>query len=304
MKKTTTIAGALTVFALAACTKQENPVPTALGKTEIAFAAQGIEVEEQTKTVTEVSGSDIEKNGFKVVGVMVTGGTVLFNAVATKGGDAYKPAGAPYYYPETGNVNFYGVYPTSQTIVISNSKASLSYSQGDGSLDIVAAAAEGISKQSAAVAMSFGHILSQLGIKVMAKDGNATYTLNYLKINAPASGTYDFSNDAWTPGSPADISYISAEQNVTTTAAAAGSKGNIALVPSTVTLSLKWTCTKAGATVGTYERAITVTLTKGKKTTATLTLPNDKADEITFTVSVSDWTSEEKSMEISEELAI
>lgn len=284
--------------ALASC----NKLPSAgVSNNEIRFENTGIGVE--TKAFYEVTDEDIEINGFNIAAIVDNGNGVMFNKAVTYNKDSYTVPGEHYYWPVSGTMSFYGVYPKTQAIGISSGVATLSYTQNSDT-DLIAAKATGVSKTSSAVALNFDHILSQVSIKVQGKETTVDYKVFSVTLTAPDGGTYAYSNGTWTPSSTtADYSVYSNGSGIPVVTDAMTALGSpMSFVPGKAKLNVVWKCYNKTGTkdlVCAKDVTVDVTLTKGKNTTFNLTL-SFSASGLTFNSSVGEWVSEEQSISILE----
>lgn len=290
---------ALTV-AVTACDK---PVPDK-GDEMIRFGVDGLKAEVLTKAYSENTLSSVESAGFNIAGLV--GSTAMFNDHASLSSSFWYPDSGPYYYPSSGTMDFYGVFPVSQSISLSGSAATLDYTQ-NADTDLLVARSHDVSASESAVALTFDHALSLVRFNAVGSDPKALYKVKTIKITTPTSGTYNyganFAAETWTPGGEtAQLTYSS---TVTTLDGTTAIAGGMTVIPCTPTIYVEWdTYTLDGTSlVASYSdsKALGSALAKGVESTITLTLPNADAVPIFFSVAVNPWGSASLSLDFSEE---
>lgn len=280
----------LGVMALASCSKQ-------MGEGEIYFGKKSITV---TKAVTESTNNGIKANGFKAAVVIDANNAVMFNKTLILNNGVYTVPGETYYYPSIGTISAYAAYPASENITLAGSVATLAYSQ-NATEDLIAAKANGISKQGAPINLTFAHVLSQVSFQARGKDANANYKLKLIEVTAPASGTYRYASNDW-----ADLGTATAYNAYTNAGAAVPTNAyqaygeSMTFVPCDVALRVVWDCYNKvdGTLIASYDQSIDATLVQGNCSTFKLLLPNGDAEEIKFTISVNDWVDDEQELEV------
>lgn len=302
MKKTfrTILALSAGVMALASCTKIGDAICAFSGSNEIRFGSNGVRI--GTRAFVETDDSRLQAGGFKVAAVIDADNSVMFNsAVAYNSTDAvYRVSGGSYYFPTEGTMSFYGVYPASQAIAVSDGVATLAYTQNSDT-DLVAAKATGVARQSTAVLMTFDHLLSQVSIKAQGENTGVDYKLKSVKITDANGGTYSFADDSWTPGST--TAEYTVYSNATGMAVSTSGKTDVgsamSFVPGTVSLNVVWECYNKGTAVlvSSNDQSVSVTIEKGKHSTLNLTLPSNSS-ELTFVTSVSGWVKDNQNIEV------
>lgn len=272
---------------------------------EIFFSSNGLVV--STKAVTESDDSKLQANGFNVaVCIDNAASNVMFNKKVTYESGIWKVSGATYYYPFDDTISAYAVYPTSETVTTDASGASIAYTQ-DARKDLVAASETNIARQSAAVNLSFRHILAQVKVKCQGSDPNADYVLKTIELKAPCGGTYLFSNDSWTElGDATSYTYYNNVGESVSTSEMQSFGESMTFIPSTVDIRAVWYCkNKIDRTVvGTYDQSVEVKLSAGNLSTLKLKLPNSNAREIDFSVNVEPWDTDEQELEMKESVAV
>ena len=313
------------VLALPSCTREAVPAtaqdsvsagPAVVSAhSPVTFGVAGV-----TKAFTETTAATLASEGFNVFGVAVSGtsssptfANYIENLHVTLQPDGrYFDASNIYYYPQNATMDVYcSNYGTG--ISVSGGIASLPYTvDAAREYDLVAASRFGVAPSSEAIALSFGHILSQAVVKCEGVDGNAVCHVTSIKATAAREGSYVFSRsnsglDAWTSlGEAEDVVLFSlpAGQAVANATYAPGSQapthnftaltGAKVFFPGTVTFEVEWFCSSNGQVVGTYSGTADIVLEKGKLNNVNLMLPNSAASEVAFTVSVAEWQTAEK----------
>ena len=297
MKKFTFISFAL-VAMLCSCNKEiVSPVTGPVNGTETKNAIVfGVDSELlESKAVTESTASQVQTNGFNVAGVTSENVTLFGSSKATwDSAKSWYSTATTYYYPATGTMSFYAVYPVSQAVTVTSGAATLAYSANENT-DLIAAKATGVSASNNSVALTFDHILSQVDFTAKGADSKVTYKITSIKVTAPTSGTYAYSNGSWTKGATdAQTVYLSTSTDVSTSEATSVGVAQT-FIPVELTVSASWECYSGGVKAAEYNNVTAkFTPTKGKKCTVNLTLPNSDGKGITFTISVNPWGTESK----------
>lgn len=298
MKKLFTIIAA--VFALAACQKNLPAVLSDSG--EIRFGVGG---EVGTKAFTEVTKEALQTNGFNVAAIIDADNSTMFNDKVTHNAtdELFSVSGKHYYFPNTGTMSFYGVYPVSQAITVASGAASIAYSQ-NADTDLIAAKATGVSKQSSAVMMTFEHLLSQIDIKAKGEDANADYKLKSVTVTAPNGGTYTYADDEWALSETSGNYDVyrtaeSAADMVVSTSAYTAVGGAMTFLPANADIRVIWECFNkdGGQLISSNDQTINVTMAQGEHATCNLTLPSN-VSEIKFNITVNPWTEKSKDFRV------
>ena len=317
---------AFLALALPSCTREavpsaesvQAPSSAALVSADspVTFGVAGV-----TKAFTETTAATLASEGFNVFGVAVSGTSAaptfanyIENLHVTLQPDGrYFDASNIYYYPQNATMDVYcSNYGTG--ISVSGGIASLPYTvDAAREYDLVAASRFGVAPSSEAIALSFGHILSQAVVKCEGVDANAVCHVTSIKAKSAATeGSYVFSRsnaslDAWTSlGEAEDVTLFTlpAGQAVANATYAPGSQTPThnftalteakVFFPGTVTFEVEWFCSSNGQVIGTYSGSADIALEKGKLNNVNLMLPNTSASEVAFTVSVAEWQTAEK----------
>ena len=196
---------------MASCTKTEL-VQTENDLNPIAFE----NFIHKTTKATSVVTTDLQTNGFKVSAYYTpTSGTASWYFKNFEVSYADSKYSTTYYWPETGTMDFYAVYP--KTFTISDSKT-FDYSNTAAKTDIVTATdTEGTGNcathtaTASTVALTFNHILTQIYFSGKTTDEN--YYCKVSKIEVVANGsvaTYTFGSGFSTPTTAATYPYLNA----------------------------------------------------------------------------------------------
>ena len=279
--------------AVTSCNKELDSPSPFIGNNEIAFGSRGVIV--GTRAFTETTNALLQANGFGVAAILDADNSTMFNAaVAYESADGvYRVPGSHYYYPSSGTVSFYGVYPSSQAITLSSGVATLAYSQ-NADTDLVGVAVRNVARQNAPVQMDFEHLLSQVTVQCKGYDTTVDYKVTSISIKNANGGTYAYADDSWTRSSTlADYSYLSTDTAVASDAMTpVGSP--MSFVPGDIDLTVAWKCFNKGTetVISENEETVSTNITKGKHTSINLTLPSNSS-EITLVTSVGEWVDED-----------
>lgn len=277
------------VLALASCNKSVTADIPAYGSDEIVFGTDLVLVE--TKAFSESTNDNLQAGGFNVAAVIDADHSAMFNKAVAYANGVYSVPGEHHYWPKTGTMSFYGVYPKTQAVSVDSGVATLSYTQ-NADTDLIAAKAAAVSKTDGEVVMAFDHILSQLSIKVQGEETTVDYKLFSLTLTAPDGGTYAYADGSWTPSATtADYPVYSNESGMAVSTSAMTAVGSaMSFVPGDVKLRARWTCYNKGTSIIVNEKDVTidVTLAAGKSTALSLTLPFNGTG-LTFSSTVGSW---------------
>lgn len=293
------LAAAWAVTVLVSCDKMSSS-ETALRDGEIRFGEAGITVD--TKAFTETTATTLRGSGFNAAAIFDSDGSAMFNDAVAYSDGTYGVPGKKYYWPVSGTMSFYAVYPKSQAISVSTGGvATLSYSHNTD-IDLVAAKAANVTRRSTAVMLSFDHILSQVNVKAKGAETTVDYKVFSVKLTDASGGTYTYVNGEWTPGSTTQAYsvYSSASGLSVSTSSLTNVGSTMSFIPGAVKLQVVWKCYNKSTSTVVCEKDVTVdvNLAQGKNTTLNLTLPFDSSP-LTFDISVGAWTpaSQDISME-------
>lgn len=287
------------ILSFASCQKEVS-VYHGPASNEIRFGTKVSLIE--TRAFTETGGDLLQTNGFDAAAVIDTDNSVMFNSQVSydSASGTFGVAGQHYYFPEGGTMSFYGVYPSSENIVISDGgEATVSYAQ-NADEDLVVAKLTGISKEPDAVVMNFEHILSQVTATVRTDDANVNCKLYSITVTDAAGGIYSFTDDSWTlDGTTSNYSFFSSTDGMTITTTASPVGSPMSFMPGKISINVKWKCYNkvGGQLVCDNDQTITTELTKGKQSILNFILPANSSG-ISFSLSVAQWTPDEKNLEL------
>lgn len=288
------------VLALASCNKSVTADIPAYGSDEIVFGADLIRV--GTKAFSESTNSSLQADGFNAAAVIDADNSAMFNKAVAYANGVYSIPGEHHYWPKTGTMSFYGVYPKTQAVSVDSGVATLSYTQ-NADTDLIAAKAAAVSKTDGEVVIAFDHILSQLSIEVQGGETTVDYKLFSLTLTAPDGGTYAYADGSWTPSATtADNSVYSNESGMEVSTSAMTAVGDaMSFIPGDISLNVVWKCYNKGTSTVICEKDVTVdvTIPQGKHTTLNLTLPFDSS-YLSLNSSVGAWTPDSQDIEIEE----
>jgi len=248
----------------------------------------------QTKAVTETTLSSLLTGGFRIVAER-SDGSYMFKEKATHKDGVFEPENGPYYFPYSDSLNFYAVYPATEYINKFSGISKIPYFR-ESDLDLVAARAMAVTRQSSAVELEFKHILSQAKITCTGDDPNMKYKVSSVSINATAVAYFNLVDWAWEPlDSKAEIEFLSADKTLSGTTAMGETKSSI---PGSYKFTVTYGCyDSSDILVGSYSKSTVVSLAQGKICTINATLPNDEASLIKLNVSMDEWDSQTESVD-------
>lgn len=297
---------ALTILLMAAsCNKDvisnvspaDEPIESNPTGGKIVFGGETMGL--STKAYVESKEDGLKANGFNVAGVLGTA-SVFNEAASWNSASSWYATANDYYWPSIGNMDFYAVYPSSQVISLASGVATLVYSQNPDT-DLLAAKKNSVAKQTSSVALSFDHILSLIRIKATGKDvSGVVYKVTKVSVTSPTGGTYAYADGSWTAlTATASGVYSSAS---TTLSGTTDISGGMTVVPCKPAIAVEYSVYQADGTtlIASYSKSGTLAaaLEQGKETTITVSLPNDNASNITFTVRVNPWGSAVASLDL------
>lgn len=281
----------------ASCTREAENVHASAEDNVISFGVAGVGMSVETKAYSESTVAKVKAGGFGVAAL--NGTTLLFNktAVWDEAASSYSPSDGPYYWPASGTVDCYAVYPASQAVTVSGSAASLSYAH-DGDTDLIAAKVTGAESSSSPVSLTFSHVLSLVKFKAVGSDSNVKYKVKCVKVTVPSSGKYDYASGAWSDTTAKAQQVFSS--SVVTLSGTTVIPGTMTVIPCKPAVYVEWeTYSPEGdVLIHSYSdiKTLDAGVAMGKESTITLTLPNSSAVGICFTVGVGAWGSESHNM--------
>ena len=299
MKKTFVILAAM-ALAASAC-NNEKVEPLFEGQTEFCFAVDAPEMQVVSKAdLTSNTKTDIQTSGFTCACVNNGDNSLNFNTTwAYKSDKGAYFAAQSYYYPASGTISCYAVYPS--TTIGNDFKVSYT---SDGTTDLLAAKVTNYQKPNPvqAINLTFNHALSEVKVQVVGTNTSLDYEVTKVEvIDAPTTGTLDLSADTWAAGTT--------KGNVTysTTATAVKNDGNFSAKTGTMTkigdtksfipgtaackVRLSWVIKQGSNTLKTFTDVASegIDLTKGAQNIINVYLGAGGLDEIYFTVDVAAW---------------
>lgn len=288
-------------FAAVACNKTMD-VP---GGPEASFDDSMIAFTTRMPEAAQTRATEVTTNTLTSFNVVAVSGTATQTLVwndgvftGTAGGDF---TGGKYWPSESVSWNFYA-----SNSALNFNASGTTLTVNDCNTDVVAEYLEGaVYKQKNA--LTFDHVLCQLGtIQMKAPE---TYTVSDLKVTIQpiVSGTYDLKADSWTRGSASAAVYVVGSANAGVSVPSTGdgyvsADNDLWLLPGQYTLTTTYTISK-GDYSNSFQKTATVTLVQGKNNN--LRLPDtdndgnhddpnipvpDDISEIVFTVSVTPWS--------------
>lgn len=283
---------AMAAVLLVSCSKG-----TSLRDREIYFGTGWLS---ESKAVSEVTAETL-KSGWRCAAVIDEGGTLMFDDRVRYSSGIYRPMSGTYYYPVSGTMSFYGVYPPEQVLSRTGTNITTSYVQtAEASADLVVATAEGIGKQVGAVQMEFSHILSQVSFKCRSKDAEVDCFVSSLKLKAPQQGVYSLSSGSWeTVGTSSWWSCFNDSETAVPSDKMQGFGSPMSFIPGPGEIEVSWVCREKGSgqEIASYRMAAPIVLTEGRHSTYNLLLPNSGAEKITVNVTVRDWSAVDKEVD-------
>lgn len=290
----------LSTFALLAvsCNKEDPHVHSGITvETEypIFFADASF-----TKVYSENTSDEIKTGGFGVACVTDAGSKLFIEKASwVEAKSCYIPAGGPWFYPSEGKVNFYAVYPESQSLTFSGEGVSLSYAQ-NGDLDLLAAKKEDVSGGLPPVALSFEHILSLIHFRAVDDDTEASYKVKSVRIAVPAAGKFSYENFRWIPtdGTGTEVCY----EGEITVGESTEIPSAVTFIPCNPEITVSWEVYSpdGGTFIASHDKTSLLenTLEMGEECTVTVRFGASGEKKMSLAVEVSPWTSTDREIEI------
>ena len=275
-----TLAAAAAAALLCSCSKEETTLTQIhpLMTDEIVFSAGGLEAEVQTKATSAVTSlSTFNVNC--VTGTMGSAETSIFNA-AFSGTTSF--TGGKYWPATDAGYKFYA---SNMTLTPSASGPTIA---ATNATDAVCAVLKAPTFK-ASNTLAFEHVFARIGsCKITAPADGATVKSVSVSITPKTGGTYSlFAGSGKTDGT--GWSSVSTGSATTLTSKTGDTADNgLYLVPGSYTLTAKYTLTRDGYEES-FTKTATVNIVAGKVNNISATLPNSNAKQITFTVSVAEW---------------
>lgn len=264
--------------ALISCQK-EAAVRVDAAPQEITFQVEGdldFNVETRATAVTSLSS-------FNVIAENSSAATQVWSSSASQSGSNYL---TNKYWPITDQT--YAFYASNASMTYSQQGATIAVSNAN--TDIVAAySAYSASNYKKSIGLTFNHIFARVGtFTVSAPSGYTVSNVSSVVMSAPVSGTYNVKNGTWSRGSA-------------TSHTMANGSNDLYVTPGAVTVTVTYTLTR-GEYVKTFTKSATVTLVGGKINNITATpsfAAGEEASEITLTVSLNAWGTQNHSITLS-----
>lgn len=278
---------------LSACNKYSYEEICNVGG-EILFSTSEMTVN-GTRSFKETTLNELEKNGFRVLAKVNSDGSELFNSKVVKQGGVWKVPDRRYYFPTGSTMNFYAVYPDSEVPELSGEDAVINYT-ADTDKDIIIAESVNVSSSSAAIALSFSHVLSQVQFQFQGGVSDIDYLLNSVEITAPSEADFSFSDGEWTAGNGSKVFSVLTSRTPIFYESAVRIGEAMSFVPGVITVTVNWTCSQEGRNISDYEASFNLEIEKGQKTLVSCTMPDCDGTAMAFNVKTNPW--EESNQEI------
>lgn len=163
---------------------------------------------------------------FKVTALTDAGAPYFIDAIFTKqsvsGTTGSFTSDPVYYWPATGSLSFYAYAPSTLSgMTIDNATKSVIVTPSTtiaNQIDFITANATGnkSDNEGAGVPLEFKHRLSQIEVKAKNTNAAYVYSVKGVKIGSVvSSGTFDFSTEAFTPGSAKEDYKVEYENPIT-----------------------------------------------------------------------------------------
>ena len=266
----------LIVLAVVSCGKEGTMITD-----EICFTAEGsFEAEVKTRATAEVTSlASFSVNA--VSGTMGSSETSVFNAVFDKDGSGSDYKGGKYWPSTDQSYKFYAsnvsMTPASGGPTIAATNAT----------DAVCAVLSNPTYRSSNQ-LKFNHVFARIGsCNISAPDGYAVSDLA-VKITPKTGGTYNlYTGDGKTDGTGwSDVS--TGVDTVIASGTGSTADNGLYLIPGNYTLTATYTLAKGDYTES-FTKTASVDIVGGKVNNISAALPAGNAEQITFTVSVAAW---------------
>ena len=253
-----------------------------------------------TKAYSENTSDEIKAGGFGVACVTDAGSNLFIEKASwNEAKSCYIPAGGPWFYPSEGKVNFYGVYPESQSLTFSGEGVTLSYTQ-NGDMDLLAAKKENVEGGFLPVALSFEHILSLIHFRAVDVDSEASYKVKSIRIDIPATGKFSYGNFGWmqVDGAGTEVCYegeIPVGESTEIPSA-------VTFIPCNPEITVLWEVYSpdGGTFFASHEKTCLLeeALEMGEECTVTFRFGSSGEKEMVLSIEVNPWTSIDKEIEL------
>lgn len=311
------LATAVAAMAFTSCSQNEEFENA--GQVGIGFNS----IVKNSTRATEVNLDGLKNIGFKVYayntgtsqsGTGVLNKPIMENESVTWNTDKW--TSAKYYWPSTGNVQFFA-YSSKSDLTLTASATdnyptlvdyTVPASASDQEDLLIAKATDQTKASSSTINFAFSHALTQVNFSIKGED-DLKYTVSEIKLSGIGNkGTYKYEDNTWTVTGSENyvcaMSTTTADNEVTGTTAKPVGTEPLMLLPQTLTnakVIVSYVVTDSNGNevyeAIDKESSITTIWSPGKKVRYTLELTND-ATEIGWDVtSVDGWSSESNSEE-------
>lgn len=273
---------------------------------EKAFAVSDVEaLEEILFSVDDGAGTratEVTTSNLSSMNVTATTGTSSETAVSnfsninfTKQNTVWK--GGKYWPANNPSYHFYASNAT-----LTHTSSGNTVSPQNASTDIVVGYLANPTYKSQN-SLTLNHIFAQIGTVTVNAPSGCTVSNLKISVLPKTSGTFNLKSNSWTSrGNAGSATYLvgSANSGVSITTAGGSTNGgdkDLWLVPDTYTLTASYNLSIGDYTSSTITKTSSVSLTQGANNNITATLPtDDNVSEITFTVTVTAWGTENKNV--------
>lgn len=282
------------VLALVSCNKEK------------AFAVSEVEaLEEILFSVDEGAGtraSEVTTSTLSSMNVTATTGsnsetavTNFSNVTFSKQNNVWKGG---KYWPSTNPS--YHFYASNATLTHTSSGNTVSPQNANTDIVVGYLASPTYKSQNS---LTLNHIFAQIGTVTVNAPSGCTVSNLKISVQPKTSGTYNLKSNSWTSrGNAGSATYLVGNANSGASITTAGGSTNggdkdLWLVPDTYTLTASYNLSIGDYTSSTITKTSSVSLTQGANNNITATLPtDDNVSEITFTVTVTAWGTENKNV--------
>lgn len=200
------LATAVAAMAFTSCSQNEEFENA--GQTEIGFNS----IVKNSTRATEVNLEGLKDIGFKVyayntgtdqIGTGVLNKPIMKNESVTWSTDKW--TSAKYYWPSTGNVQFFAYSSSKSSLVLTASATDKFPTLVDYTVPALASDQEDLliaqsadkTKESQTISFAFNHALTQVNFSIKGKD-NLNYTVSAIKLSGIGNkGTYKYEDNSW-----------------------------------------------------------------------------------------------------------
>lgn len=284
-------------FLFASCNKEDAGMRSFTGE-DFSFSDKAIIFADDfvvTKAYAENTAEQVREGGFNAA--CLAGDATVFNEKVEYDGlsSAYRTKSKAYYYPSSGKVDFFCVFPSSNTIGKNGGEVTLSYAQNSGT-DLLVARRTGIGASDTAVVISFDHALSLIHFKAEGSDDALTYKVKSVSINVPDGGVFSYNDYEWSPSTDSTAEIYSSR--VVTLDGLTEIPGAVVFVPCEPEISVQWDIYYGDIPIESRDetRFLGSALKMGEECTVTLMLPGTDSEKMDFDIVVAPWDSTERDL--------